>query len=96
MQLFNFNSADDKSALLDYADSQWPYARLWVEGKNSTECSVVSNYNRTSFETINDVWVTGYYFYCEYIGKVKLLQFSIVTFYFCSINSKVERHQRTS
>lgn len=69
MQLFTFNTAEDEKSLLAYADSQWPHARLWVEGTNGTGCSAISNQNKTKFEKISDVCANDYSFYCEYKGR---------------------------
>jgi hypothetical protein len=69
MQLYNFNTEEAKTSLLDYADTQWPFARLWVEGTNGTKCSTVSNNNLTNFEMVYDACSSGYYFYCEYRGN---------------------------
>jgi hypothetical protein len=73
MQLYKFIIPDDEVALLSYADSQWPQARLWVEGGNTTHGFMVSNFNKTYFEKVSTPIFTNFeYFYCEYKSKIEL------------------------
>jgi hypothetical protein len=73
MQLYKFVVPDDEVALLAYADSQWPQARLWVDGGNTTHGTMLSNFNRTYFEKVSTPIFTNFeYFYCEYKSKKEL------------------------
>jgi hypothetical protein len=70
MQLYTTNTAEDETAILDYADSQWPLNCLWVEGGDGNVCNILTNFNRTKFEKVGFPCTTSYYnFYCEYISK---------------------------
>lgn len=69
MQLFKINNLETERSLLGYADSQWPYARLWVEGGNSNGCTAISNYNNPKFEQVSNTCLSPNYFYCEYRGE---------------------------
>ena len=69
MQLYKFNYPDDETALLAYADSQWPMNSFWVEGGNTTSCTLVTNVNRQNFTKVTEVCNTANYFFCEYKSK---------------------------
>jgi hypothetical protein len=80
MQLFKLKTAEDEVALLAYADSQWPYNSLWVEGGNANLCNTITNYNRTKFERLQVPCVTSSNnFFCEYKSKQKLLKINKLT-----------------
>jgi hypothetical protein len=73
MQLYKFVVPDDETALLAYADSQWPKNRLWVDSASPASCLMVSNTNKTNFEKVPTPCLTNFeYFYCEYKSKIKL------------------------
>lgn len=71
MQLFTIQNLAEETALLAYSDSQWPTGRLWVEGGNSMNGLMVSNYNSIKF--MKEYWpITSTYvfFYCEYKSEI--------------------------
>jgi hypothetical protein len=70
MQLYRFSTPYDEPALMAYADSQFAYNRLWVEGGDSTNGVMVSNQNLTSFTKITMPATTRNYFFCEYQGEM--------------------------
>jgi hypothetical protein len=88
MQLYTVNTIVEQTVLLAYADSQWPYNELWIEGGNATSCYAISNFNRTNFRKISVPCSNNTnYFYCEYKSKLCLNHNSIVHFYKVSLIS---------
>jgi hypothetical protein len=73
MQLYRFTLPDDEPALMAYANSQFMFNRLWVEGGDSTNGVMVSNQNLTTFTKINMPVTTRNYFFCEYQGELEKL-----------------------
>jgi hypothetical protein len=72
MQLYTFNTVADQAVLFAYADSQWPYNELWIEGGNATSCSAISNFNATNFKKISVPCLNNTnYFYCEFKCKLQ-------------------------
>jgi hypothetical protein len=71
MQLYKYNYPVDETALLAWADSQWPKNRLWVNGGDGTLCNMVSNLNGGTFVTTKEPCTTTLnYFYCEYKSEL--------------------------
>jgi hypothetical protein len=74
MTLYNADSAEEKKALVDYTNVQWPFGTFWVEG-NHTNCSVVTNDNRINFEMAEDKCKDLNYFDCEYGSEFHNVQY---------------------
>ena len=94
MKIFDAGSNNSLSAVLAYSNSQWPFGTFWVEGKNGTVCSAISDVTQPNFLKTNSVLCTAKnYFNCEYICKFSCKLFSakfIQIKYPCSTSSRSE------
>jgi hypothetical protein len=68
MTLYVAGSIDEKNALLEYSNIQWPFGTFWIEGNvtNYVNCSVVTNDIRILYDKAENPCIKLNYFNCEY------------------------------
>jgi hypothetical protein len=69
MKLFVANTTEEINAITRYTDIHFPYGLFWVEGKNGTNCAVMSNNGRIDYKKTQTTCTANAYFNCEYQSK---------------------------
>ena len=68
MTLFIANSAQEKTAIVGYSNTQWRYGTFWVEGITPPSCGTVSFVGNV-FVQATDNCTNVNYFHCEYSSE---------------------------
>lgn len=69
MQLYRVEDADDLQGPVMWLNGRWSAAQLWIEGNTGTECSLIQNYLRDTFnyyKTTTTNCNVGNFVMCEY------------------------------
>jgi hypothetical protein len=66
MKLFVASSTEEINAITRHSNIQWPYGLFWVNGKNGTNCAVMSNDKSLTYSKREMSCSSNAYFHCEY------------------------------